>query len=132
MEQRDDIKNLRADVAKYQEITKYYQKHVDDLEKMLFKEEDRQKSLLEILDTLRTKFRGFKKKDLKTMHEEEDFGFTLTQKNPNHLATIASISMSNPKKVHSQHSRLPQIKGLSSSTAVVANNEEYTLKQQIQ
>lgn len=31
MEQREDIKHLREDVAKYQEINKYYQKHVDDL-----------------------------------------------------------------------------------------------------
>lgn len=45
MEAREDIKKLREDIAKYQSIGQYYEKHVDDLEKVLFREENRQHSL---------------------------------------------------------------------------------------
>jgi hypothetical protein len=44
---------LRADIAKYESISKYYERHVDDLEKMVFSEEERNGKLYSILKTMR-------------------------------------------------------------------------------
>jgi len=70
MEAREDITKLRDDIAKYQSISKYYQKHVDDLERIHFREENRQLTLQLKLRELQERYRGTKRQDALELRDE--------------------------------------------------------------
>jgi hypothetical protein len=101
---------------------------------MLFAEEDRQKNLSEVLGSLRVKFRGFKKRDLRSMHDEQEEveGEEKSNNSIQKSQMVPVVSLSHhQRKVHSHNHRLPQIKNLSSSVTV-GSHDEFSIKHQIQ